>query len=507
MVWHPIESLESRILFDAFQVSVNFQPAKVPTPAGYMADTGALYGDRGNGYTYGWTGKLPAVTRQQNAAKPDRNGPDLTYDTFAILNPSGRGSQWQIAVPDGQYTVQVRAGSPTVFAARYRVDVEGALVLDGRAAVKNQWVDGTAEITVTNGLLTITSPRGTIDRLDTVTITAVTSTTSLPPVSPPVPPSPPPPSVTPPSPPAPLTWQQVASAPVAMTEGQDATIDGKVYVFGGHSVTNPSWQANSQLNVYDPAANTWTALAPVPEKLSEAAVATDGVDLYVAGGYVTNANGQQTFATTDAWKYDPASNTWNAFVSLPAPRAVGAMVYLDGELQYFGGSDLSRVDCTDHWILNLDSSNPQWTTSTPLPVAVNRLGGVVLNGDVYAVGGQSGYDNNGVPTSAVYMWNPQNPARWTAVASMPEPHSHIGSATVVIDGMIIVAGGDDAVGDFLNNVVAYDPTTNSCKELTPLPSPRFAPIVAAIGDQVLVTDGYNDGIMSSTTWESSPLQT
>lgn len=291
-----------------------------------------------------------------------------------------------------------------------------------------------------------------------------------------------------------------------MAEGQDVTIDGKVYVFGGYSVTDPSWQANSQLNVYDPSKNTWTALASVPQRLSEAAVATDGVDLYVAGGYITNANGQQTFGTTNVWKYDPASNTWSPFVSLPEPRAVGAMVYLDGTLQYFGGSNLSRVDCTDHWILNLNSTDPQWTASTPLPVAVNRLGGVVLNGDIYAVGGQSGYDNNGVPTSAVYMWNPQEPNSWTEVASMPEPHSHIGAATIVVDGMIIVAGGDEAVGDFLDNVVAYDPTTNSWTELTPLPSPRFAPIVAAFGDQVLVTDGYNDGVMSSTTWESGPLQ-
>lgn len=546
-----VEPLEARKLFSGFQADINFQPASVPVPAGYDADSGAAFGDRGNGLTYGWNVRRLAAVYQVKSAL--RAGGAVTQDTFATINHTGPGSVWEIAVPDGTYSVDVVVGSPTLAHAFYSIEAEGVSVLSGKATPSQHWIEGDATVTVSDGLLSLSAgPKASGTRIDLVDITQLlpsTGTTQAPspasPASPPAPPSPPPPPipsasspsspvsppapvpppasppappvppvppppplvVSAPSPPAPLTWQQVASAPVAMAEGQDATIDGKVYVFGGYSVTDPSWQANSQLNVYDPATNTWTALASVPESLSEAAVATDGVDLYVAGGYITNANGQQTFGTTDVWKYDPASNAWSPFVSLPQARAVGAMVYLDGQLQYFGGSNLSRVDCTDHWVLNLDSSNPQWTASTPLPVAVNRLGGVVLNGDIYAVGGQSGYDNYGIPTSAVYMWNPQNPGSWTAVASMPEPHSHIGAATAVVDGMIIVAGGDEAVGDFLDNVIAYNPTTNSWTELTPLPSPRFAPIVAAIGNQVLVTDGYDDGTMSSTTWESDPLQT
>src|SRR5262245_41660156 len=36
-------------------VKINFQPRNVTVPAGYLADSGALYGSRGNGYSYGWT--------------------------------------------------------------------------------------------------------------------------------------------------------------------------------------------------------------------------------------------------------------------------------------------------------------------------------------------------------------------------------------------------------------------------------------------------------------------
>lgn len=36
-------------------VRVNFQPAHAPVPAGFVVDSGQVYGGRGNGYTYGWS--------------------------------------------------------------------------------------------------------------------------------------------------------------------------------------------------------------------------------------------------------------------------------------------------------------------------------------------------------------------------------------------------------------------------------------------------------------------
>ncbi|HEY2585568.1 MAG TPA: kelch repeat-containing protein, partial [Tepidisphaeraceae bacterium] len=262
--------MENRVLFSGFEAHVSFQPANVPAPAGYVADSGALYGDQGNGFSYGWNGgKLPAVTRTRHAAKPARNGPDGRYDSFALLNPKGRGSQWQIAVPDGQYTVHLVAGSPIVFPALYRVDVDGSLVLDGRATMKNQWVEATSTLTITNGMLTVTAPQGTIDRLDYIDITAI--------VTSPVPPAPPSPPV-PPSPPAPLslTWTQVTDSPTPRLEASAVTVGNLLYVFGGYGTDSPNYLATKETDSYDPATDTWARLADMPEGLTHMGAATDG---------------------------------------------------------------------------------------------------------------------------------------------------------------------------------------------------------------------------------------
>src|SRR5688500_1928554 len=51
----PLETLENRLLL-AVVAQVNFQtaPPTPPTPAGYVPDSGLAYGDRQNGFSYGW---------------------------------------------------------------------------------------------------------------------------------------------------------------------------------------------------------------------------------------------------------------------------------------------------------------------------------------------------------------------------------------------------------------------------------------------------------------------
>ena len=475
-IWEP---LEGRILFDGFSASINFQPAKAPVPAGYLADTGASYGDRGNGYTYGWNGKLPALTREQNAANKANNGPDSRYDTFALLYPSGRGSNWQIAAPNGTYEVEIVVGSPIVFPARYIVEVQGSVFLSGTAKAHHQWIDDTNQVPVTDGMISITAPRGIIDRLDFITITQI--------ITPPAPPTPPSPAPPPAAWTTPLVWNTEASAPVGLAEAMSVGVSGIMYVVGGYNVSTPNYLATTDAEAYDVATNTWSSIAPLPEPLTHSGIASDGSNIYVAGGYVTNYSTQeQTFGTTDVWKYNIATNTWSAFVSLPQPRGAGTMVIFSDELFYFGGVDPSRTGHTDLWALNLASSNPQWTAMSPMPATRNHMAGEVLDGMIYAVGGQPA-TNDSDPAADVFMYDPST-NDWTSVASLPTPLSHM--AVGVIAGRIVVAGGTQTNDLPLDNVYSYDPSTDTWTEQTPIPSPRLAPVGAVIGDEFIVTTGY-----------------
>lgn len=137
-------------------VKINFQPAAVPVPNGYLADSGAVFGDRANGFHYGWD--------VDNAANmTDRNSPssaDQRYDTFVATQVAGGGSVWELAVPNGAYSVFLVAGDATRNNSTYRYDVENAMGLSGTPTAQSRWISGSNTVTVSDGRLTVSNGVG-----------------------------------------------------------------------------------------------------------------------------------------------------------------------------------------------------------------------------------------------------------------------------------------------------------------------------------------------------------
>src|SRR3954471_11150160 len=103
-----VEPLEVRALMNgALQVSVNFQPSGATIPPGFVADVGNQFGDRGNGFSYGWDHTNTRYARLRTGAAP---GPE--YLSHQDMYRSGAGKRWELAVPNGTYRVHVVAGDP-----------------------------------------------------------------------------------------------------------------------------------------------------------------------------------------------------------------------------------------------------------------------------------------------------------------------------------------------------------------------------------------------------------
>jgi len=135
-------------------VKVNFQLAGGLIPAGYLEDTGALFGDRGNGFTYGWNVDNSINARDRNAA----NSPDQRYDTFIHMQkPNAPSAAWEIALPNGTYSVRAVCGDPSYFDSVYKLDIEGILTVDGVPNATTKWFEGTQVVAVTDGRLTVSS--------------------------------------------------------------------------------------------------------------------------------------------------------------------------------------------------------------------------------------------------------------------------------------------------------------------------------------------------------------
>ena len=185
-----------------------------------------------------------------------------------------------------------------------------------------------------------------------------------------------------------------------------------------------------------------------------------------------------------------SSNYLNWTVQNPMPvvrYGVGAAV-LNGTLYAAGGENNSGA------VNNLEAYNPatnSWSELAPVPTTRYRLGAGVVNGILYAIGG-----NNGTTYNTVEAYNPATNT-WATMAPMPTARAAVGVA--VINGILYAVGGE-YIGGSLTNLEAYNPATNAWTELAPMPA-------SSAGMAVGVMNGilYAAGGISTTGQGYSPL--
>jgi N-acetylneuraminic acid mutarotase len=98
------------------------------------------------------------------------------------------------------------------------------------------------------------------------------------------------------------------------------------------------------------------------------------------------------------------------------------------------------------------------------------------------------------------MWDPANPGVWTTVASLPQARSHIAAATFVMNGRIIVLGGETTYLHSVTTCSAYDPTTNTWTDLSPLPVARSSGTAGVINGILY----YANGVISKNVYKGIP---
>src|SRR5260221_2512775 len=85
----------------------------------------------------------------------------------------GGGCSWEIALANGTYSVRIVAGDQTAIDSVYNITAEGVTVVSGTPDAATHWFDGTQNITVSDGRLTITNAAGaTNNKIDFIDITS-----------------------------------------------------------------------------------------------------------------------------------------------------------------------------------------------------------------------------------------------------------------------------------------------------------------------------------------------
>lgn len=126
-----------------------------------------------------------------------------------------------------------------------------------------------------------------------------------------------------------LGWNSRAALPNARNHLSTAELNGKIYAIGGQDLWNELTGAKANVDVFDPATNTWSAAAPLPVARSHTSASTFSLNgkIYVVGGATNDFKTMR-----DVTVYDPTANSWTNMRSLstarltPVAGAIGKML-------------------------------------------------------------------------------------------------------------------------------------------------------------------------------------
>lgn len=243
-----------------------------------------------------------------------------------------------------------------------------------------------------------------------------------------------------------------ADMPTGRENASAAVIDGKLYVVGGMvRPTSNTHDVTGVLEVYDPVANTWSTLAPMPTPRHGAAMGVIGGKLHVVGGWTT-----LTFLATHE-VYDPNTDSWSTLEPMPAARGYPMAGVIDDKLYVAGGVGSIVLD-------TLEVFSP--TVNLP-PVADGGLDQSVRAGDSVVLDGSASFDDNTATADLIYAWTFTSiPAGSTAVLSgdATQSPSFVADVPGTYAAQLIVTDEDGLSGDADEVLISGDnlaPTANA----------------------------------------------
>jgi hypothetical protein len=263
------------------------------------------------------------------------------------------------------------------------------------------------------------------------------------------------------------SWRLIAAAPLVPRARHSAVWTGSEMIVWGGSAgpEGPSNGALADGAVYDPAADTWRAIADAPAaRLSHSAVWT-GSEMVVWGGW-TEADA----AAADGFAYDPRSDTWRALPALAvAARAGHSAVWTGDTMIIWGGSGFGPAnDFADGAIYDpADDSG----TSLGLDNLGPRAGhSAVWTGERMIIwGGGRSRPVVGLPFSDGAAYEPAGNS-WWSISLVPAPGRFSHSAVWTGSEMLVFGGRVDPSSLPADDGFAYDPEAlHDCADLHDLP--------------------------------------
>ena len=305
-----------------------------------------------------------------------------------------------------------------------------------------------------------------------------------------------------------LRWAKAAPFPEPEEELYGVAAGGRMYVIGGFGSNGRP--APAMVYEYDATADRWTKKKPIPVPVHHQAQTEYNGKIYVFGGCMrplTGAGAGGWEPVDNAWEYDPAADSWKALAPMPGRRCAAIAEQVAGKIYVIGGATVMENSGETAMFANrpvrvlgtnqmYDPATNTWSNRSPMPTTRNHAFSGAVNGKIYVIGGRLAAAH--IPVSSnTDVVEEYDPARdlWGAVKSrMPTPRSGGGWATY--NGRIYVSGGEwqtDRWNATLRAFEAYEPATNRWIILPSMPSARHGSAAAFIGNRFHNVSGKPEG--------------
>ncbi|XP_064192820.1 kelch-like protein 25 isoform X1 [Anguilla rostrata] len=151
-------------------------------------------------------------------------------------------------------------------------------------------------------------------------------------------------------------WSKGAPMLIARFGHGSTELENCLYVVGGHTAIAGVFPASpsvslKQVERYDPLVNKWTMVAPLRDGVSNAAVVSAKLKLFVFGGTTIHRD-----KASKVQCYDPLENRWAIAAECPQPwrytaaAVLGSQIFIMGGDTEFTAASAYRFDCeTNLW--------------------------------------------------------------------------------------------------------------------------------------------------------------
>lgn len=298
------------------------------------------------------------------------------------------------------------------------------------------------------------------------------------------------------------TWTNLAPIPIAPRQEHItvAVSPSELAILTGIIPSGPGYNTTALVQLYHIPTNTWRPAAPAPLPLNHAnAAAVDG-KIYLLGGLADAPDGAWR-AVPNSWVYDPSADAWTELPPLPAGHARGSAIagvwkktiFLAGGMRVLvpvAGGEQDTVDIVSAY----DTVKGRWidvpAAAAHIPAARDHAGGAVVGHTFYVVGGRDRGQRN-VRDTVFALDFKDLEAGWSTKSSrMPTPRGGIAAAAV--GEKIYTFGGEgnpnSEIGVY-NETEVYDTVKNTWDQLPVMPLPRHGTSAVAIGGKVFIPGG------------------